>query len=60
LIQAGQSVKTVQAVLGHSSATETLDVYGHLWPDAEDNARTAMNRLFTPTSHDSRLGRRQV
>src|SRR4051794_18706551 len=46
LVQNGQSVKTVQAVLGHSSATETLGHRGHLWPDAEENVRAAMDRTF--------------
>lgn len=31
LIRRGESVKTVQARLGHASATETLDTYSHLW-----------------------------
>jgi integrase len=34
-------VKVVQARLGHKSATETLDTYGHLWPDEEDLTRNA-------------------
>jgi integrase len=32
LIRHGESVKTVQARLGHASAAETLDTYRHLWP----------------------------
>lgn len=32
-ISAGASVKAVQAMLGHASATMTLDQYGHLFPD---------------------------
>ena len=35
LIEAGESVKVIQARLGHKSAVETLDTYGHLWPDTE-------------------------
>jgi integrase len=35
-IAAGASVKGVQAMLGHASATLTLDRYGHLWPDELD------------------------
>lgn len=35
-IASGANVKTVQAMLGHSSAAMTLDVYGHLWPDDLD------------------------
>ena len=33
LIRQGLSVKAVQARLGHTSASVTLDTYGHLWPD---------------------------
>ena len=33
LIQQRESIKTVQARLGHKSAVETLDTYAHLWPD---------------------------
>ncbi len=39
LIDRGSSVKTVQRRLGHQSATETLDTYGHLWPDNDDETR---------------------
>jgi len=42
LIDQGASVKLVQRHLGHASATTTLDVYGHLWPDAEDVTRRAL------------------
>jgi integrase len=31
-IAAGADVKVVQQMLGHASASMTLDVYGHLWP----------------------------
>jgi integrase len=40
LIRHGESVKVVQARLGHASASETLDTYSHLWPDSEDRARS--------------------
>ena len=46
LIFAGQSVKVVQARLGHASAMETLDTYGHLWPDDEDGTRQAIDGVF--------------
>jgi integrase len=49
LIEAGLSVKTVQARLGHASATETLEVYSHLWPDSDDDTRAAIeSRLHDP------------
>jgi len=35
-IAAGADVKVVQQMLGHASATETLNTYGHLWPDRLD------------------------
>ena len=51
LIHAGLSVKTVQARLGHASATETLEVYSHLWPDSEDDTRAAIDGwLSAPTA----------
>jgi integrase len=43
LIQFGESVKVVQARLGHASAAETLDTYAHLWPDMEDRTREAVD-----------------
>lgn len=46
LIRHGESVKVVQARLGHASAAETLDTYSHLWPDSEDQTRTAVNSIL--------------
>ena len=43
LIDAGESVKVIQARLGHKSAVETLDTYGHLWPDTEARTRSAID-----------------
>lgn len=43
LIAQGQSVKVVQKRLGHRSAVETLDTYGHLWPDSEEDTMTAVD-----------------
>lgn len=43
LIAAGESVKTIQARMGHASAMVTLDVYGHLWPDSEEQTRAAVD-----------------
>ena len=34
VIAHGESVKVVQARLRHMIALETLDTYGHLWPDS--------------------------
>lgn len=42
LIAKGHDVKAVQARLGHKTAQETLETYGHLWPDTEDRTRAAV------------------
>jgi integrase len=47
LIRRGESVKVVQARLGHASASETLDTYSHLWPDSEEQTRSAITEEFT-------------
>ena len=39
-------MKTVQARLGHASASETLDTYSHLWPDSEDRTRDAVDHAL--------------
>ena len=46
LIRHGESVKVVQARLGHASAAETLDTYSHLWPDSEDRTRAAIDAVL--------------
>jgi integrase len=45
LIRHGESVKTVQARLGHASAVETLDTYSHHWPDSDDRTREAIDTV---------------
>lgn len=46
LIRFGESVKTVQARLGHATAAETLDTYSHLWPDSDDRTREAVDAVL--------------
>jgi integrase len=46
LIRFGESVKTVQMLLGHKTPTITLNVYSHLWPDSDDRARQAVEAMF--------------
>jgi integrase len=50
LISRGCSVKTVQRRLGHQSAMETLDTYGHLWPDSDDETRNAVDLVLAGVS----------
>ena len=49
LIRHGESVKTVQARLGHASAAETLDTYSHPWPDSDDRTRVAVDAVLGKT-----------
>jgi hypothetical protein len=42
-IASGADIKVVQQMLGHSSATMTLDTYGHLFGDRLDEVATAMD-----------------
>lgn len=54
LIRHGESVKTVQARLGHASAVETLDTYSHLWPDSDDRTREAIDSVLgAPETDDA-------
>ena len=54
-IASGANVKVVQQMLGHKSATMTLDRYGHLFPDhldqvaehSDPDARAAVYPLRT-------------
>lgn len=41
-IASGADVKKVQAMLGHASATMTMDLYGHLW---DDDMTTVADRI---------------
>jgi integrase len=42
-IAAGANVKVVQTMLGHKSATMTLDLYGHLFPDQLDEGADVLH-----------------
>jgi integrase len=46
LIASGLSVKAVQSALGHATAGETLDTYGHLWPAEADALAGAVERAW--------------
>lgn len=60
LIRHGESVKTVQKRLGHATAAETLDTYGHLWPDSDDRTRAiAAMALQEPVADDLRTTKAQ-
>jgi integrase len=46
LIASGADIKTVQARLRHATAQTTLDIYGHLWPDADESTRAAVGAVI--------------
>ncbi|MCL6472593.1 MAG: hypothetical protein K6T91_07230 [Firmicutes bacterium] len=46
MISAGQNIKYVQRQLGHSDIRQTLDIYGHLLPDAEKDAAEKLDQIF--------------
>jgi integrase len=57
LIAANLNPKVIQARLGHATITETMDTYGHLFPDAEDLGRGAIDATFAAAAAEQ--GRNQ-
>ena len=49
-IAAGADVKVVQQMLGHASATMTMDTYGHLFENRLDEVADALDRARQPQS----------
>jgi integrase len=47
LLSEGVPLKVVQEVLGHSSASVTMDVYSHVLPDMQEKAAAAMDELLS-------------
>ena len=52
MIASGANVKTVQAQLGHKTATMTLDQYGHLLPDGLDDVADKMDDLVAKCAQE--------
>ncbi len=46
LIAANLNPKVIQARLGHATISETMDTYGHLFPDSEDLGRGAVDKAL--------------
>ncbi|MCU1612533.1 MAG: transposase [Frankiales bacterium] len=57
LIRHGESIKTVQERLGHSSAVTTLNTYSHLWPDSDDRTRAAVDEVLRTAADYVRTSR---
>ncbi|GAA2184679.1 site-specific integrase [Brooklawnia cerclae] len=55
-IASGADVKVVQTMLGHKSATMTLDLYGHLFGDRLDVVADAMDVARTEALSKPRVG----
>lgn len=56
-IQAGANVKVLQTLLGHKTATLTLDRYGHLFPDDLDKVSDAFDEAAETAADWLRTGR---
>lgn len=50
LIANGEDIKFVQSMLGHASATTTLDRYGHLFPGTQRDASRRLDNAVFPTA----------
>ena len=56
LIASGLDVKVLQTRLRHASAMTTLNTYGHMWPDADESSRAAVEVVLAARK-DSRVKR---
>jgi len=56
-IRGGQSIKVLQALLGHKSAVETWDTYGHLMGDEDTRSRAIVDSLLGGEAPKSGEGR---
>ena len=54
LIADNLNPKVIQARLGHATIKETMDTYGHLFPESEDLGRGAIDAMLTsaPTEQE--------
>lgn len=55
-IRGGQSIKVLQALLGHKSAVETWDTYGHLMGDEDDRSRAVIEAVLGTGGHSTGTG----
>jgi Phage integrase family len=54
-IGSGANVKIVQTLLGHKTATSTLDRYGHLYADDPETVATAFDAAAQTAADDLRM-----
>lgn len=56
LIAAGLHPKVIQSRLRHATLAETMDTYGHLFPDHEEHGRGALDKAFQQVQQDPDQG----
>jgi hypothetical protein len=62
MVAAGAHPKYLQAQMGHSSIRVTIDLYGHLFPDANRgvlDALDALTTIHTPSRERAELRRKE-
>lgn len=55
MVAAGAHPKYLQAQMGHSSIRVTLDLYGHLYPDANRSVLAELDRLVERETPDASI-----
>lgn len=50
-IAMGANVKQVQQMLGHTSATVTLDTYSHVFPSLAEQLREGLDAVYEAAEH---------
>ena len=50
-ISLGISIKDIQTYVGHASITETMDTYGHLFPDSFNKVNTQLDNYAREQEH---------
>jgi integrase len=46
LIRQGVNIKVIQNLMGHANISETLDTYGHLYPEDKSTAIVSLEALI--------------